>query len=277
MSGRALRLLGISLNVGDLPRAVAFYQDALGFGLVTEPARNWSRPIVGDGVRVRVARLRLGAQELELVEFDPPGAPYPPDSTAADLWFQHFAIVTNDIVGAYRRLERYGATPITRGGPRRLPPADGAVVAYKFRDPDGHPLELIHFPAGTGDPAWQGVAGGIDHSALSVGEATRSLAFYGRLGLGMRSRQANSGAEQDHLDGLNRVAVEVIALSPAEVPTPHVELLCYAMPRGRERDPGGGTSDITDSRLIFEIAGTREALVRDPDGHASVLLGREHN
>ena len=195
--------------------------------------------------------------------------------TAADLWFQHFAIVTNDMAAAYRRLQRHGATLITHGGPQHLPPAAGAVTAYKFRDPDGHPLELIFFPPGSGDPAWQGVAGGIDHSALSVCEAERSLAFYGGFGLGVRSRQVNSGAAQDRLDGLANVAVEVIGLSPVALQTPHLELLCYAAPRGRERDPGGRASDIADSRLIFEVDGPCTAFVRDPDGHASVLLERE--
>jgi catechol 2,3-dioxygenase-like lactoylglutathione lyase family enzyme len=274
MTGPALCLLGISLNVGELPKTLAFYRDALGFAIVAEEkaGRNWAQPMVSDGARVRTARLRLGRQELELVQFDPAGAPYPVDSTAADLWFQHCAIVTNDMAAAYRRLERHGAKPITSGEPQRLPAAAGAVMAYKFRDPDGHPLELIQFPPGAGDPAWQGIAGGIDHSALSVGEAEPSVAFYGRLGLGVRSRQINSGAEQDRLDGLTKVTVEVIGLSPEAVQTPHVELLCYAAPRGRRRDPGGRASDIADSRLIFEVEGLHAAFVRDPDGHASVLL-----
>jgi catechol 2,3-dioxygenase-like lactoylglutathione lyase family enzyme len=302
MTGRALRLLRIGLNVADLPRAIAFYRDALGFATVAEEEADpsWARLLAGDGVRARVARLRLGAEELELAAFDPPGARYPPDSTAADIWFQHVAIVTNDMAAARRRLKPHDTTAITQGGPQQLPPAAGAVVAYKFRDPDGHPLELIHFPEGIGDPVWQCASGeptiGIDHSALSVSDAGSSRAFYASLGLAPRSRQIDTGPEQDRLDGLSNVVVDVIELSPAAARTPHVELLRYHIPRGRPCAPNRGPRDIADSRLIFQVedltglvqalapaaavaslvlelaSGSRATLVRDPDEHAIVLL-----
>ena len=35
--------------------------------------------------------------------------------------------------------------PITVGGPIRLPCASGGARAFKFRDEDGHPLELLEF------------------------------------------------------------------------------------------------------------------------------------
>ena len=74
------------------------------------------------------------------------------------------------------------AVPITREGPQRLPPETGNVTAFKFRDPDGHPLELLHFPAGTGSVAWQAPNPaspflGIDHTALSVADVPASVAF----------------------------------------------------------------------------------------------------
>jgi catechol 2,3-dioxygenase-like lactoylglutathione lyase family enzyme len=231
---------------------------------------------------------------------DPPGIAYPSGSTAADLWFQHCAIVTNDMACAYQRVARNISAPISQDGPQRLPPSTGSVEAYKFRDPDGHPLELIRFPEGVGAPAWQcpsvGPTLGIDHSALSVGDAECSLAFYARLGLVQSSRHLNTGPEQDRLDGLSEVAVDVIGLAPSAERTPHVELLCYHTPRGRSGAPSRRSHDIADSRLIFEVqdlaslvrtldaAGarvssvvelapnSRAALVRDPDGHAIVLL-----
>jgi catechol 2,3-dioxygenase-like lactoylglutathione lyase family enzyme len=302
MTGRALCLLRISLNVVNLSRARTYYEDALGFTTVTEDEAEpaWVRLIGGEGVRVRIARLRLGAQELELAEFDPPSAKYPADSNAADLWFQHIAIVTNDIAAAGARLKQHGATPITQGGPQRLPPATGSVTACKFRDPDGHPAELIHFPLGVGDPAWQSDAAeltiGIDHSALSVSDPESSLVFYSCLGLNLRSRQINSGPEQDRLDGLPGVTVDVIGLSPAAQKTPHVELLRYQTPRGRSGDPARNAFDIADTKLIFQVEGlvdltrllalagftaspvvelasaARAARLRDPDGHAILLI-----
>jgi catechol 2,3-dioxygenase-like lactoylglutathione lyase family enzyme len=301
MTGHVLRLLRIGLNVADLRRAKAYYRDLLGFAIMVEEEidPHWVRLLAGEECRARTARCRLGRQELELVEFDPPGAEYPSDSTAADLWFQHFAIVTNDMVDAYRRLTRDGVVPISQNGPQRLPASAGAVTAYKFRDLDGHPLELIHFPEGIGDPAWQcgsvGSAIGIDHSALSVSDVGRSVVFYTRLGLVESSRQVNAGSEQDQLDGLSNVSVAVIGMAPAAERSPHVELLCYHTPRGRRSKPRRAARDLASSRLIFQVqdlagliaalktlgflassvvelgSGARAALVRDPDGHVIVL------
>jgi catechol 2,3-dioxygenase-like lactoylglutathione lyase family enzyme len=271
------RLLRIRLNVGDLDRAQTFFRDVLGFRIREQPS-SAQKP-------ARSTLLTLCKQEIELVETDPPGAPYPPGSTSADLWFQHFAIVTTDINAAYARLLRAGMTSITHGGPQTLPPEAGGVSAFKFRDPDGHPLELIQFP----DAAHGEI--GIDHSAISVSDAESSIAFYQLLGLRETTRQTNAGATQEHLDGLPDVVVDVIALAATGAPPPHLELLCYRQPRGRakQRDP----HDISDTKLVFaidglpgvtrgmETAGFRISceesaasshIVRDPDGHGIVLV-----
>ncbi|MEO8714139.1 MAG: VOC family protein, partial [Acetobacteraceae bacterium] len=75
----ALRLLRVGRTVTDLSRAGAFYREALGFtvGEIVEADPGWAEMLGGPGTRVRTLRLRLGDQELELAEFDPPGAPYP--------------------------------------------------------------------------------------------------------------------------------------------------------------------------------------------------------
>ena len=300
MTGRALRLLRVGRTVADLSRASAFYQDALGFtaGTVAEADPAWAELLGGAGARVLTCRLRLGEQELELAEFDPPGAPYPGDSTAADLWFQHIAIVTTDMDAAYRRLMAHGAVAISRDGPQLLPPSTGRVTAFKFRDPDFHPLELIQFPPGTGDPVWQEPASGaltigFDHSALSIADAARSIGFYtGVLDFTLASQQVNTGPEQDRLDGLAGVAVDVVALRPMRGPTPHIELLGYRRPRGRAAPASPRPSDIAADRLIVQVEdlagilerlrtaapimtladGAQAALVRDPDGHLVVLM-----
>jgi catechol 2,3-dioxygenase-like lactoylglutathione lyase family enzyme len=297
----AVRLSRVCLNVSSLSHAVIFYRDALGFMTLADDddGARIAQVLAGANTSVRSTQLGLGSQRLQLVEFDPPGAPYPSDSTAADLWFQHFAIVTSDMATACQRLHRHDEVAITVGGPQRLPLSAGSVVAYKFRDPDGHPLELIEFPPGASDPTWQYPASaetkGIDHSAISVADTDRSLVFYRRLGLVVQSQTLNTGSEQDRLDGLSRVAVEVTALATAGQRTPHLELLCYRTPRGRPGDPVHSTSGIWDSSLILHVEdlstlvqglmstgavassgvaslSNSQALIRDPDGHALILI-----
>lgn len=300
MSHGIARLLRIERNTADLDRAVAFYRDALGFQVdgASTAAPEWTRlPGVCDAP-TRCARLSLGGQAIEFAEF-PGTAPYPADGTVCDLWFQHFAIVVNDMPAAYARVMRHATAPITRDGPRTLPPSTGSVTCFKFRDPDGHPLELIQFPAGSGDPHWQSIAVhgpalGIDHTAISVGDVGRSTEFYELLGLRVTARGVNRGTEQHLLDGLEDVEVDVVALQAVER-TPHLELLGYRRPRGRATAAIDLTAVVAD-RMVWRaeaidvlvdalddagfnntviasgvIDDATVALLRDPDGHLLVL------
>ena len=120
-------------------------------------------------------------------------------------------------------------TAITREGPQRLPPNTGSVTAFKFRDPDDHPL--LYFPPAGAPPRWRNPATGlvflgIDHSAITVADTASSLAFYQRRpGLTVTGRSLNRGIEQARLDNTPGAIVEVTALSPADADSPRVELL----------------------------------------------------
>ena len=307
--GKVVRLLRISRPVLDLDRTELFYRNGLGFAPVA--STTYDDPVFGrllglDGVHARSLRMRLGLQEVEFVAYHPTGEPYPTESTSADLWFQHIAIVVSDISSAHARVgQQAGFSPISHDGPQRLPPASGSVTAFKFRDPDGHPLELIHFPPGSGaeiwhDPAKRALSLGIDHSAISVSDTSVSKAFYTQL-LGMieSGHSLNKGPAQARLDGLDDPVVDVTALAPIGQATPHLELLGYHMPaRDRSRTSSSRTNDIASTQVVLEVddirslarrltaAGTvfvspellrlsdgREAApIRDPDGHRLMLV-----
>jgi len=291
MIARVERLLRVSVTVQDLQRMESFYRDAFGFIRVREGALGAAllRLLGAPGAKARSSLLRLGDQQLELVQFDPPGRPYPPASTARDPWFQHFAIVVADMDAAYERMRRLPIARISDGGPQRLPPAAGAVVAFKFRDPESHPLELIRFPPGSGDPMWHGSTRelflGFDHSAIVVGDAERSRRFYtSQLGFSELSRSLNEGPEQQRLDGLRDAVVDVLGLAPAATVTPHVELLGYHTAAFAPADARTQVQDAASARLVFEVTnlaaglGTRmedgslAAQVLDPDGHRLLLI-----
>ena len=298
MSRGLQRLLRVGRNTADLERAVAFYCEALGFRVdELQAVLAWTLlPGLCD-TPPRSAVLTLGAQTLVLTEF-PGSAPYPAHSASNDAWFQHCAIIAEDMHAAYDRVMQH-ARAITQGGPQTLPPSTGSVTAFKFRDPDGHPLELIAFPDGTGDPAWRSVRTGsptlgIDHSAISVADVERSILFYELLGLNVATRGVNRGIEQQRLDDLDEVEVDVIAMQ-ATTRMPHLELLGYRQPRGRA-SPAAALTAISADRLVWQaadidvlldalieagfadaivasgfIGSTTVALLRDPDGHLIVL------
>ena len=265
---RATGIARISRVVADLDRAEAFYRDALGFRRVhagpLDPAV--ARALLPCAT-ARTVRLRLGDDELELVRWDRPGPAYPPGSRSDDLWFQHLAIVVSAMDAASARVR--SAAPISTGGPAALP---SGINAYKFRDPDGHPLELIHFPPGQGRAVWERAEGlqlGIDHTAIAVRDTRRSRRFYRGLGLRPANHSRNHGPAQSALDGIPGARVEVTGLRPPSRRGPGIELLAYDPP-GRNPPCTAATAIATD--WITLRTGRRSPRgLRDPDGHLLLL------
>ena len=268
----------VMLVTRDPDRLARFYIDAFGAEMATDTERDRRR-------------LTLGRQVVDLVAFDPPGRPHPQHLSGRDTAFQHIALVTRDMPAAYARLSHLTGWRAISTRPQTLPAAAGGVTAFKFTDPDGHPLELLAFPAASEPPAWQGRTAkgpvlGFDHTAISVADLARTIAFYTPLGLVETSRSLNTGPEQDALDGMESVHVDVVALSPAGAATPHLELLHYrdAQPSGA---PPAALDDGLATRSVLAVpqavwdrqAATAEGttggdgrLVRDPDGHVVELI-----
>jgi len=286
-----IELSRIGLVSADPNQLARFYTRAFGFRLEEE--------------RSAAIRLKLHDQIIEIMAFQPPGCSYPDHISGESLLFQHFAIVVTDMREAYERLKaQSGWSPISRAGPERLPIASGGVSAFKFRDPEGHPLEFIAFPDDRRPSIWRSqpvdsLYLGIDHSAISVSDTARSADFYRALGFAVAGRSLNQGAGQTRLDAVPDACVEVTSLELPDQAAPHIELLCYQGEKERfgeklqRSDPNG----IAATRLIFRVhnhdafshlcALFKEALLtvpemsddhilcvllRDPDNH---LIGLE--
>ena len=254
----------VARNVSSLAQAQAFYASAAGFTPVAPPAEDAPLAALLGVSRVRSARMQMGRQQIELTECFPAGAAYPVNAGADDIFFQHIAIVTTDIFAAAARALQAGAEPISIGGPQTLPPESGGVIAWKFRDPDGHPLEFLQF---SNNANWPGGALylGYDHSAISVSDIPQSTACYAALGCELRHRQLNQGAAQNCLDGLANTIVDVVAMAPPAAP-PHVELLCYHHAASRLHTEINA-NDIAADRLVFGGMGGSMRMEQDPDGH----------
>jgi catechol 2,3-dioxygenase-like lactoylglutathione lyase family enzyme len=312
---RTLRVEGmdaVGLTVADMDRSVEFYSKVLSFKKVSDvevAGSDYERLQGVFGVRMRVVRLRLGDEFIELTEYlAPRGRTIPADSRSNDRWFQHLAIVVSDMDRAYRRL-REGKVEHISTEPQRLPDwnkAAGGIRAFYFRDPDGHPLELIHFPRDKGDPKWQRDTDrlflGIDHTAIAVGDTQTSLRFYRDvLGLKVDGGSENYGTEQEHLANVFGARIRITSLGAAT--GPGIELLEYLTPRdGRDIPRDERANDVVhaQTRLVVpdadqaarSLAGgkyalvspgvvtvpqeklgfTKGFLVRDPDGHVLELV-----
>jgi catechol 2,3-dioxygenase-like lactoylglutathione lyase family enzyme len=273
------RLAGFCLVAPDADALAGFYE--LAFGARREASGQLdarrSAALFGVPGTTRDSTIRLGTERIDIVAFEQAGGPYPAACSASDPLFQHFAIVVSEIGAAMAHLRAVpGWTAITRGGPQCLPPSSGGATAFKFRDPAGHPLELLEFPPGSIPQKWQDRRGaiflGIDHSAITVRDAASSEAFYRRLGFSPSARTLNRGPEQERLDGLPGATVEVTALSSGDN-GPHIELLCY---RGVSHDAPAAcdNNDVAATRMALFDATLEQPTERlqDPDGHRLIVF-----
>lgn len=256
----------IGMTVASVERSAAFYAEVLGFERVSDvevAGQDWERLLRVVGVRLRVVRMRLGDEHLELMEYlAPRGRPIPPDSRSQDHWFQHIAIIVSDMDRAYARLRRAGVEHVSPE-PQRLPdwnPAAGGIRAFYFKDPDGHVLEILWFPPGKGNVKWRRADAlflGIDHTAIVVADTARSLACYrDALGLVVAGASENWGPEQERLNNVPSARLRITALRAQA--GPGIELLEYLTPGdGRPASADARANDLTHWQTSLH---TRDAL-----------------
>lgn len=295
----------VAMTVSDLQRAERFYGEVLGFKLLEETevsGKEYEQLYGVPGLRLRVARMRLGDEEIKLLHFSAPsGRLFPADSRSNDHWFQHIAIVVSDMARAYARLQAANVKHAS-SAPQRLPdwnPQAGGIEAFYFRDPDGHYLELIHFPPSRGAARWQDAQGqlfqGIDHTAIVVENTDASLHFYRDwLGMKIAGTSENWGPEQAHLNNVADAHLRITALRAGR--GPGVELLEYLTPHdGRPAPADGRANDLwhwqleltrpplTDSEVLNDstyravseqqviLPSGRARMYFDPDRHAVLI------
>jgi len=315
----------VGFTCADAEALAAWYGRWLGFTPIERREHHADAycALVGlPGARLLRLTLGLGAERLELSQVLAPGPDtragrkLPADSRSNDLWFQHICLVLTDmqtVAPTIAAQVRSGALQPISTAPQRLPdwnPGAAGIVAYKFHDPDGHPLELLQFPPDKGDARWHPAAApagllGIDHSAIGVSDPERTARFYGELlGLAHGGGGSNSGPEQDQLDGLVNTEVRIDAWR-----TPRgmgIEALDYRSPAGGRPQPEDfGAQDLDHWQIRLEVGdleavaagleacgGTpissgivvlqgslgegwsRALQVADPDGHRLQLVSR---
>lgn len=293
----AIGVDSVGIPVSDMERSRAFYSDVLGFKQIAD------REVFGEpyeklygvfGVRLRSVRMQLGDEFIELMHFQTPrGRPLPVDSRSNDRWFQHIAIIVSDMNKAYGVLRAHHVGYASTA-PQRLPdwnPNAGGIEAFYFRDPDNNNLEVLAFPHGKGIAKWQrkdAIFLGIDHTAIVVSNTDRSLSFYrDRLGLSVAGHSDNYGTEQEHLNNVQGAHLRITALRGAH--GPGVEFLEYLAPTDGRPIPMDSratdgwywqinlrTPQDTQASIALprrELGYDYASIVRDPDGHATLILG----
>lgn len=307
-SGLVSAVTGVGITVSDLDDSIVFYTEVLGFEKISEVERHGQayEQLLGlFGVRIKVATLKLGEEQIELIEFMTPlGRPIPRAISANDLSFQHIAIIVSDMEKAYEHLRNHDIQHASTG-PQTLPDWNkgaAGIKAFYFRDPDGHFLEVLWFPPDKGEPKWHKKTDrlflGIDHTAIVVADTELSLRVYrDQLGMEVVGSGVNYGTEQEHLNNVFGARLRITTLRAEEGPA--VEFLEYLTPRDGRSAPSDtkvndlwhwhiklrtgseqalrgilnrGVPQIVSSDVTTmpdkDLGFEHGLLTRDPDGHA---------
>ena len=304
----------IGITVKDMNQSLKFYTQVLGFKKISD------NEYKGDGfeklegvfgLNVRVARLQLGDEFIELTDYlTTGGRSIPEDAKSNDLFFQHIAIVVSDMDKAFQQVKKYNVEFVSTAPqtlPKSIPAAEG-IKAFYFHDPDDHNLELIFFPKGKGQEKWQHSNGkiflGIDHTAIGVSNTDNSHKFYmDLLGVERKGDSWNKGMEQEHLNNVEGASLHITGYRAAA--GPGIELLQYINPGPGKVYPKDSRADdiwhwqttliVDNAPALYNIllaegyiviskelvhqqingVHTRSFIARDPDGHA--ILIKEYN
>ena len=304
----------IGMTVKDMKQSLKFYTEVLGFRKVSDneyKGDGYEKLEGVFGLNIRVARLQLGDEFIELTDYlTTGGRSIPQDAKSNDLFFQHIAIVVSDMEKAYQQVKKYNVEFVSTAPqtlPKTIPAAEG-IKAFYFHDPDNHNLELIFFPKGKGQEKWHPdsyrdkgkIFLGIDHTAIGVSNTEDSHHFYmDLLGIERKGDSWNKGMEQEHLNNVEGASLHITGYR--SVAGPGIEFLQYL-------DPGPGRAYPKDSRaddiwhwqttLIVDDAEslynklksagyifvskelvhqqsnsihTKSFIIRDPDGHAMLI------
>ena len=258
-------------------------------------------------LKLQCASVQIGDNEVRLLDFDASheGRKIPHDSRSNDLWFQHIAIVVEDMDEAYDQVHKNKVTHVSTA-PQTLPdyiPAAAGISAFYFRDHDDHNLELIYFPEDKGNPKWKRNSVnpflGIDHTAIGVADTDESLKFYRDvLQLRVAGNSENYGTEQEHLNQVFGARLLITGLTAGQ--GFGVEFLEYIAPPGGRTYPDDSSPldywhwhtamevddiegvlqnvnlhnyDVVSHGIskISELGYEKAVIVRDPDNHAILL------
>ncbi|HUZ87004.1 MAG TPA: VOC family protein [Candidatus Baltobacterales bacterium] len=136
------------MTVSDVDRALGFYRDLLGLGVIADQlldAPEVAELLGLDSVRLRIADLDSGdGRTVELIQYlEPRGRRV--EFESSDAASTHIAFTVDNLAAVRDRLTSAGATIVSRRPITINEPGgafDGSICLY-VRDPDGAILELV--------------------------------------------------------------------------------------------------------------------------------------
>ena len=138
-------LLHMGLTVRELARSVDFYRDVVGMAVSSEFAgrNDWFDELTNNpGAELRVAHLRLGSFELQLIEYTAGGAEEEAVIAHNRIASPHLCFLVTDVDAKFAEVGERGDVRVTSD----VTDIVAGARSFYVEDPDGVPVEFVQVP-----------------------------------------------------------------------------------------------------------------------------------
>ena len=139
-------LLHIGLTVKDLAASIRFYRDLVGMEITSEFTghNDWFDKLTNNpGAELKVAHLRLGNYELQLIEYLEGGQEPPAQLGHNRVGSPHMCFVVTNVEQKYSAATERDDVVITS----EITNIMAGARSFYTEDPDGVPVEFVQVPA----------------------------------------------------------------------------------------------------------------------------------
>ncbi len=141
----AKKLLHTGLTVTDLDRSLTFYRDVVGMtqSAAFEGHNDWFDRLTNNvGTDLRVAHLRLGSFELQLIEYRAGGSGDHAELAHNRIGSPHLCFLVDDVEAKFASVRARGDVTITS----EVTDLVAGARSFYTTDPDGVPVEFVQVP-----------------------------------------------------------------------------------------------------------------------------------
>lgn len=138
-------LLHTGLTVSDLAASVEFYSDVVGMTVSSEFVghNDWFDELTSNpGAELKVAHLRLGKFELQLIEYVAGGQDEAAVIAHNRIGSPHLCFLVTDVEAKFTQVAERGDVTITS----KVTDIAAGARSFYTEDPDGVPVEFVQLP-----------------------------------------------------------------------------------------------------------------------------------
>ena len=138
-------LVHVGLTVSDIDASVKFYRDVVGMKVTSEfnGSNDWFDELTSNpGAVLKVAHMRLGPYELQLLEYLSGGLDDPAKIAHNRIGSPHMCFLVDDVEAKFKQVSQRGDVNITSA----ITNIVAGARSFYTDDPDGVPVEFVQAP-----------------------------------------------------------------------------------------------------------------------------------